>query len=285
MRKKIFNLTKGYLKSKGKAYVLTKAFLKYKKKVFITNFKTPTLYSMLKKYGIPLSETMEITEVESFDPRLMVKVKEVLPQFKGFKAPRLTAYMNIPNSITGDTDWTQVIIVSATRPLGEREQLVQLFLSCPKGSYGHYAGLILRLIEPLVGDFASDAIHLFFAEIIDEIAELYTHALNVRLSTKETERWSKSEDPLAREAGTVIREKGRQRSIQIAVLLDTFLNGKSYAKLLEQKKVTALDSQIRSEVKRVVAEIDKQVAESAEQDKSVEEQPKEQDKVGGDSDK
>ncbi len=271
MRRFFLGKSSRYFKITGKKFTFAKAFFKYKKNVYLTNLKTPTLYSVLQTHGIPISQVWEPAEIEYLDKTLEAKVKKYLPGFKGFNTKALTVIFDVPNSKTGETGWSQMLIVKAQRPLGQRELVQQLFDECPKGSYGHFAGIILRIVKPIVGDFASDGIHLFFADIIDEISQPYNPELNKGISTKETQRRDSSEDPLAREAGGLLGQNGRAWPVDVVARLYAWWNGTSYREFLKRDKAEDQDSKITEDMLEVIKKLDKGVTEVAEQGQTIEE--------------
>ncbi len=216
-----------YLSKKGAGY-------------FANYIKTPKFDSVYTKYAVLLSKHQDFASKKYYNDILMSKVRTNIPNFTNFSTNYYTYLVPRWNIIYDQWDYEGASVVVLEEELDKRDRLLQIFESCPEGSYGYYAYRGLRPVKLMVQSFAAAEIDQFFASCSELLAQPFSVDVDNVMSALETIYWNTMtrKEYVDWAAGQLIGQGGRSKVVSLAARISGWVEGRRYTKLSGGKELT-----------------------------------------------
>ena len=214
----------------------------------------PWYRNALSRYSeaMLIERRIDIATIPYYNEDLMARLRDQLPNWKGFQTEHRSYVRADWNTIYQDWDWsTARIILNEEQPLLQRDRLMQIFAACPEGSYGYYAQYGLAPFKAVVGSFASATIDQFFANQAQFLKQPFSPQVNEIMSTLETHYWNSRADLLEHIAGLFLDKGGRQRGVRYPAKIMTVWEGQRKPAITEGE---ALESEQLAEAQAALTE-------------------------------
>jgi hypothetical protein len=225
-------------------------------KYFVKDRTTPSYLRVVAKHSILLSKKRDFVKIDYYDPQLMSHVKKHLPDFQNFSTNFYTFMVVEWNPIYGDIDWRghgKIIVVEEV--LYQRDRLLQIFGSCPEGSYGYYAQIALTPFKFAVQSFAAARIDEFFAAVAQLLIQPFGPKINGIMTGLESSYWyslDQKAEFIEWAAGQLLSQDGRALPPWLASQWETFKGTKLRAPFEDGRTLTAKQLE---EIEDVVVEM------------------------------
>lgn len=223
-------------------------------KFFNPQKQLPVYQQSLTRYSevMLVQKQLGIAQTPYYNEELMNHLKRHLPGWQGFRAEFRTYVYGQWNPIYQDWDLSTVKLkIREEQPLLQRDRLMQIFESCPEGSYGYYAQTGLAPFKGLVGSFASATIDQFFASNVQFLKQQFSTDINEIMSTLETRYWNSRKELMDYIAGKSFTKGMRKAGVKVPSVLMTVWEGQRKPTLPDGE---ALEAEQLKEARSVLTE-------------------------------
>lgn len=200
--------------------------------------KTPKFDQALIKNAVYVRRYKDFSTKKYYNQKLMSHMRTSIPRFNNFSTNYYVYLTPLWNSIYGDWDYEGASVVVVEEELYERDRLLQIFRSCPEGSYGYYAYRGLRPVKLVVQSFAAAEIDKFFASFSELLAQPMSENVDNVMSALETMYWNSRQEYVDWAAGQLIGQKGRSKTVSLAAEVSGWIEGERYTPLEGGRELT-----------------------------------------------
>ena len=239
----------------GSAFLTNSYLMKGAVEYYVKQRKRTVYERLIKGDSVLLKSYYAPPSIPYYDPKLMAHLKKYL-KFQDFRV-RYDVYLRGRwNHIYAELDFSAGEIVTIEQEIYQRDRLMQIFKSCPTGSYGWYAYYGLGPVKFLVQSYAAAEIDKFFGSFAHIIAEPFGRSIDNLMTALETMYWNSRTEWIDYAAGQVIGQPGRSLGVRLGAKAKGYVEDQSKPGTLTEGEW----SDVRSTIIDVMDSIDKDVS-------------------------